>query len=651
MNESKIRLPAWLSTGMVFQNSITQLLFGYIRSGAVIRLEVTKSPTNGRKVSKLDIEYGTIFKKEVYADDSGKFVFELPAQKPSTDEYSFLFVSADDSVEITQLRCGDVWFLLGSKPFSVPISKTGAPKTPLKEKALEQVRLFSLDKAVKKASLPVSEKEVDIFTESAEEDRNEAFFNNVTGSWFTAKNSKSLADFSSVGFSMAYHLCDQLSYPVGIVDLSMAEEDIFSWIPKSSIKNEQLTAFIEQRFEDEKSEAVCWDRLTSFADMNIRGLVFAPDKKDCSWTEIYTKLLSRLIENTAYLLGPKRIRSRKQIPSLILLQLPMECGEPPNEYKYVHFNEVLSASRKLLQIPVGVVSQHDMLLPDKSYPFYIGRRLSYIALGQHFTPKMPESSPECADVEVVGNKILLTFDHSGDGLKLADGESILRGFSICGEDRVYRPAQSKILHGVRVMVWHDDIPHPVGVTYGYYTWPQLASFRSKSDLPVLPFRFDRSEASYSQDMSFTHFDSLTYVGIEKIGDDVTSLPMYEICKGKASLVLEHLNKTEGAFSLKIQYKTEDGIFSFAPILRYASMYMPLDLRAFKEMKIDVFNPDEREKEMSISGFSGSAVIARGLRWQTISFQREELSLLPDLQLSISDYNLQGEVYIDNMRFC
>ena len=266
---------------------------------------------------------------------------------------------------------------------------------------------------------------------------------------------------------------------------------------------------------------------------------------------------------------------------MILLHLHPIFTDPAEPYRLVNFNESLSLIRRRFPMPIGVLSQHDMLLPDKAMTFYIGRRLSSIALGLHFTPKMPTSSPECVGVEVVGNKVMISFDNTSDGLKLAENESVLRGFAICGEDKVYRPAHAKILHGVRVMVWHDDIKTPLGVTYGYYPVPHDSTFRNRADLPVLPFRFDRAEATYAPDLTFTNCDQLTFIGLEHKGSDFSRLPVYEVRKGSGQIFLETLNKTEGAGSLRIEYIPEDGKFSFAPILSYTSIYAPLDLSSFK----------------------------------------------------------------------
>lgn len=713
-----IQLPAWLSTGMIFQQGVPFLLYGYAQPHATIKLEVVKDPTDGRKVSKLDTDYGIILSREARSDDSGKFSFELPAYKPSTDAYTLLFSSAGEIVTVKDLRCGDVWVMLGSVPFSIPIAKTSAPRTPLKDSALHLIRFF--------VSSRTGIKSGDKYSYTPSESMLES-------SWISVRDGKALAGVSAVGFSLAYHLADQLHYPIGIVDISLEGSAIYSWIsrqtfesdadlagilktrrlyldeadwalhakgpvpetlpevsneipvhpvapalenktelhaqempllPAHPVGNKKLMSELPKLHVDKKIEplpeipearlmtALYNHKLYPLKNMSIRGILFAADAGDSSLSEQYETLMRAMLSDLSAVFGPRKILSRQHVPSLILLQVHPSYTPPDAPYQLVHFNECISAIRRKLPMPIGVLSQHDMLLPDKAMTFYIGRRLSFVALGLHFTPKMPTSSPECIGVEIVGNKVMISFDNTSDGLKLAENESVLRGFAICGADKVYRPANAKILHGVRVMVWHDNVSEPKGVTYGYYPIPHSSTFRNRADLPVLPFRFDRSDATYSPDLTFTSCDQLTFIGLEHKDSEFTLLPIYEVCSGDGKIFLETLNKTEGSGALRIEYITKDGRFSFAPILRYASIYAPLNLSTFKRVSVDVFNPDQQIKELMITGFEGTAVVKAGLMWQTLHLTYDASShmKIETFEISIMDKQNKGSVYIDNIRF-
>ncbi len=665
------RLPSWLSTGMIFQQGVPLTVYGYSDVSTSVRIEVVKDPTDGRKVSKLDTDYGIIWSHETKSDTDGKFSFELPAYKPSTDAYTFIFSTALETVSVKDLRCGDVWLFIGSVPLSIPIADSGAPRTPLKDSALQQIRFF------------VSPRSGRIGNEAYSVDPLEDM---KSASWITMRAGRALAGVSSVGFSLAYHLADQLHYPVGIVDLAVADSSVVDWISRKTIeeddelKNRLIAAgsYVPQdKWElrpvsgsqpDDKAtsedETIPFDesdlrmsalynhKLHPLRNLNIRGILFAPDASDCRLTEQYESLLEALLVDLSAVFGPRKYPGRHSLPSLIMMQLRPKIYPGLDPYAHLRFNETLCAIRRKFPMKIGILGCHDMLLPDKSMPFIIGRRLSFIALGLHFTPKMPTSSPECIGVEVVGSKVMLSFDNTSDGLKLSENESILRGFALCGADRVYRPAQAKILHGVRVMVWHDDIPEPCGVTYGFSPIPHEATFKSRADLPVLPFRFDRAKAVYSPDLSFTYCDRLEVVGIESEDADFSLLPVFRVVKGSGRIFSEALNKTEGSASLRIEYVPEDNEFAFEPILTYLTTFAPLDLKAFRRVCIDVFNPDLQEKRVHIEGFAEEAKVKNGLKWQTIElvYREGEPMLIDKFVIRIHDENSKGSLYIDHIRF-
>ena len=725
------RLPAWLSEGMVFQQRVPVKLFGASTPHNTVTLEVVKDPTDGRRVSKLDTDYGVILSLETQSDGEGKFWFELPPYKATTDAYTFVFSSGLNSITIKDVRCGDVWIMIGSRPLHVPISQTAAPRTPLKKNTLRLIRFFSPERTGLKEGTQYS------FSGNSRADETQ---------WIHVRDTAQLTRISSAAFSMAYRLADQIHYPVGVMDLALDGSSILSWLSREVVEadKEILACLKEKRlFLSEADWSFMFSRdfnaetdqsketapsnqgsktdsrdalakkppastdagspssetiasaevqpvagnvkaisaveigeamtrndfrgnikpqalmtvmynhkLVSLKDVNIRGIVFAPDLFDSELADIYPKLVRKLLMSLTSIFGPDEVTDKQTVPSLIFLQISPENLDPEHPERYLELNEALVSIRRKLPMPVGIMGQHDLLLPKKSKSFTVGQRLAGIALGIHFTPKMPSSSPECIGVEIVANKVMMTFDNTVDGLWLAESESVLRGFSICGEDRVYVPANARILHGIRVMVWHDGIPEPAGVTYGYSPVPHNATFRNRSDLPVLPFRFDRDKSVFAPDLTFASCDQLEMIGKSSWDKPFEILPVFKTIKGICTIEKELMNKTQGSASLHLKYSTENSLFVFGPVLDYASLFAPLNLRAFKKIAVDVFNPDVSEKKLSIDGFSGEAVIQAVLRWQTLTleFSGEEGPMLSRLELRVFDTNKSGELYVDNMRF-
>lgn len=124
-----IRLPSWISPGMVFQQGVPVKLRGEVgKPNVPVTLEVMKDPTDGRKVSKLDTDYGVILSLETTSSEDGSFQFDLPPYKSSTDAYTLVFHSLTNNLTIGDCRCGDVWVMFGGKPFGISISESAAPR-------------------------------------------------------------------------------------------------------------------------------------------------------------------------------------------------------------------------------------------------------------------------------------------------------------------------------------------------------------------------------------------------------------------------------------------------------------------------------------------------------------------------------------------
>lgn len=76
--------------------------------------------------------------------------------------------------------------------------------------------------------------------------------------------------------------------------------------------------------------------------------------------------------------------------------------------------------------------------------------------------------------------------HLGGGLVAEGGE--LKGFTIAGADKVFHPAQAKIV-GKTVVVNAAEVPPPAAVRYGWANVPEGNLF-NRAGLPASPFRTD-----------------------------------------------------------------------------------------------------------------------------------------------------------------
>ncbi|MBP5179969.1 MAG: hypothetical protein J6127_01610 [Clostridiales bacterium] len=748
-----ITVPSWLSNKAVFQQNVPFVIEGTAAPSATITLEISKDPTDGRKVSKLDQEYGVILSLETTTSDKGRFRFSIPAYKASTDTYTFVFKCFSNVVSFNDIRCGDVWVFLGNDFLCVPMKNANAPKTPLKRHVMTHLRFFSPSR------------------DGLETDEEDIAYEPKThykeASWIKITDTKQLADVSSSAFSFAYTIADQVNYPIGVVDLSTPGSTILNWISDEVYENQtalhdyidelglttdedrykglikrdrqirreeslrqdvtkgrqnldfdltkerEYSAILGEKTASENIAAVAdldfpgssgssfnskivpeagsepgsttknldFDMISNMQDktgkkiddskyikkkfrlstlyrcklaalsgLTIRGMCFSPEADEQMFGR-YDLLLMGLLGTLSQTFEPKEVYDDNLMPSFLFVAMHPKCVDKDFPYKVLEFNEDVREFTGKLNMPSGIISLHDLLLPDKTKTFTLGVRLAVIALGLHVTPKMPKSCPECIGVEKTGNKLILEFDNLADGLRLAEGQTELRGFTVCGENRIFQPAKARILHGVRVMVWADDIEEPVSVTYGFSPFPHDATFKNLNDLPVMPFRFDRLPAYYAPGLFFASCDDLELIGMRDWGEDFEVLKVFRTFKGNGVISADNMNKSEGNASLHIRYETENSLYGFEPNLDYVSLMGPVIIRGKNKIMIDVFNPDTVKKELRVEGF-GTAEIRQSLNWQTleIKWAGEGDITLETLKFTVADTSKNGEIYIDNIRF-
>ena len=746
-----IVLPSWLGNKAVFQQNVPFVIEGTAAPSATITLEISKDPTDGRKVSKLDAEYGVILSLETTTSDKGRFRFNIPAYKASTDTYTFVFKCFSNVVSFNDIRCGDVWVFLGNDFLSVPMKNANAPRTPLKRHVMTHLRFFTPSRT----GLETDEEDMAFEAKTHYKD----------ASWIKITDTKELAEVASSAFSFAYTVADQVNYPIGVVDLSTPGSTILNWISDDVYENQtalhdyiselgletdeaRYNALIKRdrqiRREEQLREDVAsgrknlnfdlskereysailgestasenikaasaldfpgsvnssfnkrivpesdsvsttrnldFDMISSMQDksvkkvddskyikkkfrlstlyrcklaalsgLSVRGMCFSPEQDEQMFGR-YDLLLMGLLGTLSQTFEPKEVYDDSLMPSFLFVAMHPKCVDKEFPYKVLEFNEDVREFTGKLNMPSGIISLHDLLLPDKTKTFTLGVRLAVIALGLHVTPKMPKSCPECIGVEKTGNKLILEFDNLADGLRLAEGQTELRGFAVCGENRIFYPAKARILHGVRVMVWSDEIDEPVSVTYGFSPFPHDATFKNLNDLPVMPFRFDRLPAFYAPSLFFASCDDLELIGMKEWGDDFEVLKVFRTFKGNGVISSDNMNKSEGSASLHIRYETENSLYGFEPNLDYVSLMGPQVIRGKHKIKIDVFNPDTVKKELRVEGF-GIAEIKQSLNWQTLEIEwaGEGDITLDTLKFTIADSSKNGEIYVDNIRF-
>ncbi len=111
----------------------------------------------------------------------------------------------------------------------------------------------------------------------------------------------------------------------------------------------------------------------------------------------------------------------------------------------------------------------------------VGDRLARLALVNDYNKKMVASGPLFKDAKIDENQIILSFDHTADGLELS-GKG---GFEIAGADKKFVPAEAKVINRY-LSVSASQVSNPLYVRYGWRDYFSATLFNSEG-LPASSF--------------------------------------------------------------------------------------------------------------------------------------------------------------------
>ncbi len=119
----------------------------------------------------------------------------------------------------------------------------------------------------------------------------------------------------------------------------------------------------------------------------------------------------------------------------------------------------------------------------------VGYRLALAAEKVAYNKDIVHSGPVYKSMTVQGDKIILSFESTGNGLVAKDKYAYLRGFTIAGNDKKFVWAQAQIV-GNTIVVHNAFIKNPVAVRYAWANNPDDANLYNADGLPASPFRTD-----------------------------------------------------------------------------------------------------------------------------------------------------------------
>jgi sialate O-acetylesterase len=214
----------------------------------------------------------------------------------------------------------------------------------------------------------------------------------------------------------------------------------------------------------------------------IKGFLWYQGESNGGKAAAYAKLLPALIADWRTKWGEGNI-------PFLYAQLPnfMEVDYSPGESDWAQLRQsqlaALSIPNTGMAVTIDAGEWNDIHPLDKKD---VGERLALWA--QHLAYGAKDlvcSGPIYQSSTIEGNKVILSFSHTGSGLIAKDGGDLYY-FAIAGADKKYVWAKARIV-GDKVMVWNDAVPNPVYVRYAWADNPEGANLYNREGLPASPF--------------------------------------------------------------------------------------------------------------------------------------------------------------------
>lgn len=116
----------------------------------------------------------------------------------------------------------------------------------------------------------------------------------------------------------------------------------------------------------------------------------------------------------------------------------------------------------------------------------VGLRLWKAAQKVAYGDDVVYSGPALKEYQVNNAKVLLSFEHVGDGLKLSNGNEV-KGFIIKAQDGDFKNANARIIGQNQIEVSHPQVQNPQEIRYAWADNPEVNLYNSEN-LPAVPFR-------------------------------------------------------------------------------------------------------------------------------------------------------------------
>lgn len=452
---AEVRLPALVSSNMVLQRNATVVLWGW--ADAKERISIDASWLT----APIDLN----------ADTEGNWRIEVKTTN-SKQPQTITIKGETSNVVLENILFGEVWLCSGQSNMEQPVKgfygqPTFGSVMSIANSYNPNLRLFSVDKIASMTPLKNVEK---------------------YSAWQSA-SPESVAEFSAVAYFFGQQLQEILDVPVGMIHTSWGGSLIEAWMSRetlSSIKEVDHTEVDLNR--GNRFPTVLFNAMINpLIPYTIKGVLWYQGESNRNEPETYKILFQAMVKDwrARWGIGNFPFYYAQIAPFLYGNNKVFQSADNSAFMREAQLESLELIPNSGIAITMDIGDKTSIHPPKKKE---VADRLLYNALNQTYGYKTVDyAAPIFDSQEVKDNGILLKFKNSETGLYSVDE---LEGFEIAGEDKVFYPANAKIVNGKDVFVINEAVPNPVAVRYAWRNWV-MGSLYDAYLLPASSFRTDK----------------------------------------------------------------------------------------------------------------------------------------------------------------
>ncbi|MCL6267923.1 sialate O-acetylesterase [Flagellimonas myxillae] len=446
---AKIWTPTILSDNMVLQQQSTATIWGWTTATSET-ITITGSWNNEAVTAKAH---------------QGVWSAQLPT--PIAGGPYTLTIKGHEEITFSNVMIGEVWIASGQSNMQwTPNMGLDNAQEEIEQANFPKIRFFQVPQW--KSTTPQDDS---------------------PGEWMSC-SPETMQNFSSVAYFFGRKLHKGLSVPIGLISSNWGGTPVEVWIPKDLIEgNSGLNAAAKKLSEFEwwpEQPGVTYNAMIHpLLKFNIAGAIWYQGESNRDNAISYYESFPLLIDSW-------RAGWKKEFPFYFAQIAPFDYDKDKKDIKAAVVRDaqlytMQSVPKTGMAVTNDIGNLKDIHPTNKQE---VGRRLALWALAKTYGVKdVAYSGPVYKEMEVKKNKIVLTFDHAKNGLKM-DGKE-LKEFYIAGADKKFYEAKARI-KGNLVEVSSKKVKAPVAVRFAFYD-KALPNLYNAEGLPASGFRTDQWE--------------------------------------------------------------------------------------------------------------------------------------------------------------